>query len=340
MKRLVKVRDAPTYNPAHVRCRHPTPGACPAGAPDLDAQPRAGWRAGGQRAPARPRRPHDGARDRRRARLPPATAAGGLAHHAGRLARAHRRTAHAARPAHERGRVQSLHAGHPVAGGAAPGHVDPGRCRACRHRRLADGKPALGLRGRPCARLRRRARPTARAGAAHGGRGHAAGAPGARPVHHRQPPARTLPGTHPTLVDPHEAFLPAGRHPVHGPALRTGPDGAAQRAARGRPRTGPAGGHRPAAWCTAWAALAHGAGEPGPDLREVRAGAVDAPRPAAAGRRRGTGQAPGCRATLSRRAGDGHGRAGLRPADRRHLHQLRSRARGERLDRPGALRPC
>src|SRR5436190_960644 len=77
---------------------------------------------------------------------------------------------------------------------------------------------------------------------------------------------------------------------------------------------------------------------PRPRLRQVRPGAVDTTRPAAARHRRRARPPAGPRAAVSggRRAGDR--REGVRPSARRDLRQLRRRAGGERLDRAGALR--
>ena len=76
----------------------------------------------------------------------------------------------------------------------------------------------------------------------------------------------------------------------------------------------------------------------GPDLRQVRADAVDAARPAAARHRRRAGQAAGSRAAVSRRAGAGHARARLRQAGRPGLQVVRPDAGGERLGGAGAFR--
>ena len=85
-------------------------------------------------------------------------------------------------------------------------------------------------------------------------------------------------------------------------------------------------------------APAPGAGAPGPDLRQVRAGAVDAARPAARGRGRRTRAAAGPRAAVPFQRCHRHHRARLPPAGGHDLRELRTRAGGQRLDRAGALR--
>ena len=99
----------------------------------------------------------------------------------------------------------------------------------------------------------------------------------------------------------------------HRPAHRNPARAGAPRAGRVRARHAPLSpaalpvpaqpldlGGAPAATRRAPSGCAWRSQELGPDLREVRPGAVDAPRPAADRHRRGAGQAPGSRAALRR----------------------------------------
>ena len=83
------------------------------------------------------------------------------------------------------------------------------------------------------------------------------------------------------------------------------------------------------------AARARGAGT---DLRQVRADAVDAARPAAAGHRRRTREAAGPRAAVPGRAGDRDAGAQLPQAGGRGLRVVRPHADRERIGGAGALR--
>ena len=181
------------------------------------------------------------------------------------------------------------------------------RRAAGRRRQLAAAEPALGRGGRPGAAVRPGGGlPAAPAGL---GRWHAAcAAAAARAALRRSrersaaPPAR------------HEAFLRLVF--IVFTVLRFGLDevalsGFRQRWVRALVRMVTLGRRLDAA---ARRAPAPGAGAAGPDLRQVRPGAVDPARPAAAGRGRRTGPAAGPRAAVSGRAGRGAGREGLRPA--------------------------
>ena len=85
-------------------------------------------------------------------------------------------------------------------------------------------------------------------------------------------------------------------------------------------------------------AAAPGAGSAGADLRQVRPGAVDPPRPAAGRHRRRTGQAAGPGAALPFASGAGRTREGLRPAGERGLRRVRPGADRLGVGRPGAFR--
>ena len=216
-----------------------------------------------------------------------------------------------------------------------------GRRAVRRRNQLAGRSRPLGRRRGPLARHRRRAGARAgRSGAPHAGgvapvragrRGRRAGRRERGACAHRTRPLRQAQDRH----DP----LPARHlHRLGRAALWPGRTGAQQfpaalaefGRARARVRPRPARAARPAP--------APGAGAPGSHLREVRAGAVDPPRPAAGGRGGRTGATAGPGAAVRLRDRDGHDRARVPPAGRFHLRELRARAGGQRVDRAGPLR--
>ena len=86
------------------------------------------------------------------------------------------------------------------------------------------------------------------------------------------------------------------------------------------------------------AASARGVRGARPDVRQVRAAAVDAARRRPSGHHRGAAPAPGRRAPVPVRGGGAGDRGGARQHDRAALPRLRRGAGGGRVDRAGASR--
>ena len=216
---------------------------------------------------------------------------------------------------------------------AAPGR---GRRRVRDRRRLADRQPALGRAGRPGAAGRRRAGARDRPLRQRGRQGDPRGREGAR----RLRPARRPPGRTPAPSRrPDEAPRPADLHLGHGLSLRSG----RARAVELSPALGARPGARPhdrphASTRRAASGCASGS------RRSARSSSSSARccRPGATCcRPTSPTSSPSCRTACRRSRTRWRARsverAFGRPIDER-LRQLRRRAGGQRLDRPGALR--